>query len=214
MPQVLGAALQKDSNISFCSICCVLSFWNLGSWGEEQMGRPSLLQKRGWRNISLCERPHFLATSWTGAASPCGTSKEQAEPSVNTPAPCVQRYARRGDLSWAESNIRPPQPCIASVIPLPSSRKPRLPLFIRTLITQSESPGLQFPLQRRCWLLCWRWSLIILVLSGWYVPPAGIPAGGGAPQAALPSEVIGVQRAQGWKKRVPCRALPLWWDHL
>lgn len=90
------------------------------------MGRPSLLQKRGWRNICLCEWPHFLATSWTGAASPCGTSNEQPEPSVNTSAPCVQRYARRGDLSWAESNIRPPQPCVASLIPLPSSRKPRL----------------------------------------------------------------------------------------
>lgn len=159
------------------------------------MGRPSLLQKRGWRNICLCERPHFLATSWRGAASPCCTSKEQPEPSENTPAPCVQRYARRGDLSWAESNIRPPQLCIASLIPLPSSRKPRLPLFIRTLITQSKSPGLQFPLQRRCWLLCWRWSLIILVMSGWYVPPAGIPAGGAAPQAALP-----VSSSEGWKK--------------
>lgn len=32
MPQVLRPALRKDSNISFCSICCVLSFCNLGSW--------------------------------------------------------------------------------------------------------------------------------------------------------------------------------------
>lgn len=38
-PQVLRPALQKDSNISFCSICCVLSFWNLGSWeGRNRWG--------------------------------------------------------------------------------------------------------------------------------------------------------------------------------
>lgn len=204
MPQVLQPALQKDSNISFCCIC-VLCFWNLGSWGEEQIGRPSLLQKCKWRNTCLCEWPHFLATSWTGAAGPCRTSSKQPEPSINTPAPCVQRYARRGDLSWAESNIRPPLLCIASLIPVPSSRKPRLPLFICTLITQSESPGLQFPLQRRCWLLCWRWSLIILVMSGWYVPPAGITAGGGCLAEWGHWHAV---RAEGWKKgSLQCSAL-------
>lgn len=66
------------------------------------MGRPSILQKRGWRNICLCERPHFLATSWTGAASPCHTSSELPEPSVNTPALLCAKVCKKGrpQLSW------------------------------------------------------------------------------------------------------------------
>lgn len=48
-----------------------------------------------------------------------------------------------------------------------------------------------------------------MVMSGWYVPPAGITAGGGAPQAALPGEVIAVQRGQraGKKVSLQCSAL-------
>lgn len=108
-----------------------------------------------------------------------------------------------------ESNLRPPQPRMASLAPVPSSRKPRLPLFIRTLLAHWKSPGVQFPLQRRCWLLHWRWSLIILVMGGWYVPTAGITAGGGASQAALLSDVICVQRGQrgGKKSFLHCSAL-------
>lgn len=48
-----------------------------------------------------------------------------------------------------------------------------------------------------------------MVMSGWYVPRAGITAGGGAPQAALPGEVIAVQRGQraGKKVSLQCSAL-------
>lgn len=41
-----------------------------------------------------------------------------------------------------------------------------------------------------------------MVVSGWYVPWAGIPAGGGAPQAALPSEVIGCSEGTGLENKV------------
>lgn len=63
---------------------------------------------------------------------------------------------------------------------LPLFQEPGIPVFTRTVLTQWKSSGLQFPLQRQCWLPHWRWSLIILVTSGWYVPEAEITADGGA----------------------------------
>lgn len=150
---------------------------------------------------------HFLKRSCQSLLYLQGASRALRK---HTSSLCAKACKKgRPQLSWIKHQTSPAMHCFPHSSP--PSRKPRLPLFIRTLITQSESPGLQFPLQRRRWLLRWRWSPIILVMSGWYVPPAGIPAGGGAPQAALP---VSSSQGRGLEKRAPCSALPLWWDHL
>lgn len=194
MPQVVWPALQKDSNINY-SICCVLSFCNLGSWGGGTDGE-TISSAQSWvkEHLPLWVTTflgHFLNRSCQSLSCLQWATRALSKHTSSLCAKVCKK--RRPQLSGIKHQTSPTMHCF----PHSSPRKPRLPVFIRTLITQSKSPGLQFPLQRRCWLLCWRWSLIIWVMSGWYVPLAGITAGGGSLAEWGHRHAA---RAEGWKK--------------
>lgn len=102
VPQVLRPALQKDSNISFCSICCVLSFWNLGSWGWGTDGE-TISSAEAWvKEHLLLWVTTFLGHFLNRSCQSLLHLQRAARASANTPAPCVQRYAK-GE-TWAELN--------------------------------------------------------------------------------------------------------------
>lgn len=196
MPQELRPALQKDSNISFCSICCVLSFWNLGNLGGGTDGE-TISSAEAWVKEHLPLRAatflgHFLNRSCQSLLYLQGATRALSK---HTSSLCAKVCKKgRPQPSWITHQTSPAMHCFphssplfqetkaASVYPHPhhTVRKPwasvstSKAVLAAALEMEPDNFGYE-------WLVC---------SSGWNYGWRRCSAG------SLASEVIGVQQGQ------------------